>query len=169
MTTIGVAIAVPEPYGGELQRYRVSFGDSLASRIPTHVTLVPPTSVDDTDLPDLETHLAKVAAGHQSFQIDLRGTATFRPMSPVVFIALREGISSCEMLADAVRSGPLERGLSFPYHPHVTIAHDLPEARLTAAMEALADYEFRFVVSCFSLFRHGSDRVWRRQRDFDLA
>ncbi len=41
MSTIGVAIAVPEPWAGELQRYRASFGDPLAEAIPTHITLVP--------------------------------------------------------------------------------------------------------------------------------
>ena len=169
MSMIGVAITVPEPYGSELQRYRASFGDPLAHAIPTHVTLLPPTNVAEADLPDLEGHLEKVAASHQVFVMRLSGTATFQPVSPVVFIAVREGISCCEMLADAIRSGPLERDLSFPYHPHVTVAHDLAEARLDAAYEALADYECRFDVTSFSLYRHGVDQVWRRQRDFMLA
>ena len=169
MSSIGVAIQVPEPYGSELQRYRASFGDPLADAIPTHVTLLPPTSVAEDDLPDLEGHLEKVAVSHQVFAMQLGGTATFQPVSPVVFIAVREGISCCEMLADAIRSGPLERDLSFPYHPHVTVAHDLPEARLQAAFEALADYDCRFDVTSFSLYLHGPDRVWRRRRDFALA
>ena len=38
----------------------------------------------------------------------LRGTGTFRPVSPVVFVNVAEGISRCELLADAVRRGPLE-------------------------------------------------------------
>ena len=46
MATIGVAIAIPEPFGSELQRHRASFGDPQASAIPTHVTLVPPTDID---------------------------------------------------------------------------------------------------------------------------
>ena len=44
--SIGVAIAIPEPYGSQLQSMRASFGDSLAEAIPTHVTLLPPTIVD---------------------------------------------------------------------------------------------------------------------------
>lgn len=169
MSTIGVAIPVPEPYCGELQRWRRSFGDPLADAIPTHVTLLPPTDVSDDDLPDLETHLEKVAASHYAFPIHLRGTATFQPVSPVVFVAVREGISCCELLAEGIRSGPLERELHFPYHPHVTVAHDLPEAQLQAAFEALADFECRFDVTTFSLYLHGRDRVWRPKRDFPLA
>ena len=48
--TIGVAIAIPEPYGGELQRVRESYGDPLARSIPTHITLLPPTEVQADDL-----------------------------------------------------------------------------------------------------------------------
>ena len=34
-----------------------------------------------------------------------------------------------------MRSGPLERELKFPYHPHVTVAHDLPEEALDRAFD----------------------------------
>jgi 2'-5' RNA ligase len=68
-----------------------------------------------------------------------------------------------------VRSGPLRRALSFPYHPHVTVAHDLDEARLDRAFDALASYDARFKVWGFTLFERGSDEVWRPQRDFPFA
>src|SRR5262245_22242681 len=124
MSTIGVAIAIPEPWAAELQQHRASFGDPQAGAIPTHITLVPPTEVGD-DLPDVEKHLATIASDHQPFRLRLRGTATFRPVSPVVFIVVTEGISACEMLAASARSGPLAQDLTFPYHPHVTVAHHL--------------------------------------------
>jgi hypothetical protein len=44
--TLGVSIAVPEPYGSLLQERRAGFGDPAAHGIPTHVTLLPPTEVD---------------------------------------------------------------------------------------------------------------------------
>ena len=47
----------------------------------------------------------------------LRGTGTFRPVSPVVFVSLVEGISQCEQLADAVRRGPLAIDLALPVPP----------------------------------------------------
>ena len=172
MRTIGVAVAIPEPYGGELQRWRAAFGDPLAEAIPTHVTLLPPSQVDndDADAMDvIERHLLAVAESAQPFTMRLRGTGTFRPVSPVVFVAVAEGISSCELLAEGVRSGPLHRELTFPYHPHVTIAHDLPEHVLDKAYEALDSYTCAFTVQTFSLFEHGPDLVWRPQRDFALG
>ncbi|NEE18013.1 2'-5' RNA ligase family protein, partial [Streptomyces sp. SID7499] len=49
--TLGVSIAVPEPYGSLLQDRRASFGDPAAFGIPTHVTLLPPTEAESADLP----------------------------------------------------------------------------------------------------------------------
>ncbi len=165
--TIGVAIAIPEPHGSELQSWREHFGDPLALSIPTHVTLLPPTPVGDEDMPAIEAHLRTIAAESAPFDILLRGTGTFRPASPVVFITLAEGISDCELLEQGVRSGPLgHRELEFVYHPHVTVAHDIADEALSHAFEKLAQYEARFAVRAFSLYEHGADGVWRPVLDF---
>jgi 2'-5' RNA ligase len=169
MRTIGVAIPIPEPYGSELQNWREHFGDPMAPSIPTHVTLLPPTHVPDEALPGIEAHLRAIAADADRFDILLRGTGTFRPASPVVFITLAEGISDCEMLERQVRSGPLgHRALEFVYHPHVTVAHDIADEALSHAFEKLAQYEARFTVWGFSLYEHGSDGVWRPALDFSF-
>ena len=47
MPTIGVAVAIPEPWASELQDYRTSVGDATAAMIPTHITLIPPTEVTE--------------------------------------------------------------------------------------------------------------------------
>jgi 2'-5' RNA ligase len=162
--TIGVAIAIPDPFGQELQRWREQFGDPLAAAIPSHVTLLPPTRVRDLQV--VEEHLLAIADAELPFSLHLRGTASFRPVSPVVFVNVTEGISDCERLEKQIRSRPLERELRFNYHPHVTIAHDLPDDLLDAAFQALHDYNAEFTVHGFSLYEHGGDGVWRRQRDF---
>ena len=164
--TIGVAVAVPEPYSSELQGWRESFGDPLASAIPPHITLLPPTEVEDTAMAQIEAHLAEVARAQSSFLTHLRGTGTFRPVSPVVFVALAEGIAGCERLEASIRSGPLDRELSFNYHPHVTVAHLLTDSRLDEAFDKLAGYDARFRVDGFALYEHGPDAVWRTRRQF---
>lgn len=170
MRTIGVAIAIADPYGAELQSWREQFGDPLARAIPTHVTLLPPTVVPAEVLPEIEEHLRAVAEGGEVFDIHLRGTGTFRPASPVVFVTLAEGIAGCERLESQVRSGPLgHRKLEFVYHPHVTVAHDLADDVLDHAFDKLAGYDARFAVWGFSLYEHGLDGVWRPQRDFSFG
>ena len=166
---IGVAIGIPEPYTSELQGWRERLGDPHAASIPPHVTLLPPTSLPAADLHEVEEHLREVAEAYQPFVIHLRGSGTFRPVSPVVFVPLAQGISQCEQLQQGVRTGPLVRELSFPYHPHVTVAHDAPEPLLDRAYAELATYDARFRVWGFSLFERGTDGVWRPQRDFPFG
>jgi 2'-5' RNA ligase len=167
MPTIGVAVAIPEPWASQLQHYRQSVGDTMAASIPTHITLVPPTEVDD-DLSAIEQHLERAAAEVRSFPVHLRGTGTFRPVSPVVFVTLVEGISQCEQLADAVRRGPLGVELDFPYHPHVTVAHHLDDGPLDRAFDDLADFECEFRVAEFHLYVHDQVRGWQPTREFPL-
>jgi 2'-5' RNA ligase len=167
--TIGVAITVPEPYGCLLQDWRRRFGDPLADAIPTHVTLLPPTQVATDSMAGVEDHLDDVAAAERGFEMHLRGTGTFRPVSPVVFVALALGIGDCERIEERVRAGPLARKLPFPYHPHVTVAHDLPDAVLDGAYRDLADYEAQFPVECFHLYEHGLDGVWRPRKEYALG
>jgi 2'-5' RNA ligase len=166
--TIGVAVAIPEPWATQLQEYRTSVGDATATMIPTHITLVPPTEVAG-ELTTIEAHLSAAAAMVDAFCVHLRGTGTFRPVSPVVFVSLVEGISQCEQLAAVVRRGPLETDLHYPYHPHVTVAHHLPDAQLDQAFEELADFECEFDVTDFHLYVHDSELGWQPTRDFPLG
>ncbi len=168
MPTIGVAVAIPEPWATELQDYRTSVGDSTATMIPTHITLVPPTEVPDGGLGLVEEHLAQAAGSVTPFVVHLRGTGTFRPVSPVVFVTLVEGISRCEQLAAAVRRGPLAVDLQFPFHPHVTIAHHLSDDLLDQAFTDLADFECAFDVGEFHLYVHDAEHGWRPTRHFPL-
>lgn len=169
MPTIGVAVAIPEPWASELQDYRTSVGDLTATMIPTHITLVPPTEVTDDELRTIEGHLAEAAADVDGFAVHLRGTGTFRPVSPVVFVTLVEGISQCEQLAAVVRRGPLDVPLHFPYHPHVTIAHHLDDERLDRAFRELADFECEFEVREFHLYVHDEALGWQPTSEFTLA
>jgi len=165
---VGVAVAVPDPWGAELEGWRSSFGDLQAGSIPAHVTLLPPTLVPAGGLEPVLEHLADVARTAQRFEVHLRGTGTFRPVSPVVFVALAAGISGCERLEAGVRSGVLSREVDFPYHPHVTVAHDLPDDVLDHAYAALAGFTARFVVTEFVLYVHGDDG-WHPRRAFPLG
>ena len=169
MTTIGVAIAVPEPWGERLRSYRAALGDTSAEGIPTHVTLMPPFETEPEDIPAIEQHLAEVAAHNSSFKMHLRGTGTFRPVSPVVFIVVVQGISNCEVLALSIRRGPLAVQLQFPYHPHVTVAHHLDDALLDKAFADLSDFECEWEVEHFSLYVHDAETGWRPTRDFALT
>jgi 2'-5' RNA ligase len=169
-TKIGVAIDIPEPWGSQLTRRRGAAGDPQAAFTPAHVTLLGPTEVPTELLPSVEKHLDNVASGHPPFTIHLRGTGTFRPVTEVVFVTLAQGISECELLAEAItRSDDINRDTRFPYHPHVTVAQDVPPPALDAVFEDLAGFSCRFEVASFTLFSHGGEGPWRPRRDFPLG
>lgn len=169
MPTIGVAIALPEPWASELQDYRTALGDETATLIPTHITLVPPVELTEGEIDAAEAHLGDVATATDVFCIHLRGTGTFRPVSPVVFVSLAEGISQCEALAARVRRGPLDVPLQYPYHPHVTIAHHMSDDVMDRAFNELAGFDCTFDAGQFQLYRHDEENGWRPARDFALA
>ncbi|MEU9038617.1 2'-5' RNA ligase family protein [Streptomyces sp. NPDC048352] len=169
--TLGVSIAVPEPYGRQLQELRAGFGDAAAHGIPTHVTLLPPTEVEAERLPAVRAHLAEVAGSFRAFPMRLEGTGTFRPLSPVVFVRLAEGTAGCTRLQGRVRDpeGPLARELAFPYHPHVTVAHGICDEAMDRAFAELADYAAAWLCQGFALYEQGSDGVWRMLREYPFG
>lgn len=166
---IGVAVTVPEPYSSTLQAERGRVGDPAAPFIPPHITLLGPTVVDRGDLASVEKHLADVASQHRPFVLRLRGTGTFRPVSPVVFVQVVDGIAGCEAIERHVRTGPLAQELRFNYHPHVTVAHEVPDAALDLAFAELSGFDAWFLVNSFHSFEYCDDDVWRPVRDFPLT
>jgi 2'-5' RNA ligase len=169
MLRVGVATGIPEPFGSALDRARADAGDPLAAYIPAHVTLLGPTDVPLVALGAIEDHLSRVAPRFGPFPVRLRGTGTFRPVTEVVFVAVAAGISEFEQLASAVRDGPLARELHFPYHPHVTVAHDIATEALDKVFEELADFSAQFEVDQFTLYVHGDDGRWRPRRSYRLG
>jgi 2'-5' RNA ligase len=166
---LGVAIAIPAPHAAVLTSWRHRVSDPAADLVFPHVTLLPPTAVEPADLPDIEKHLEDVARHARPFVMHLAGTGTFRPTTPVVFVQVARGVGDCEELESSIRRGPLERELEFPYHPHVTIAHDIDDASLDAAYDGLAGFIARFEVSAFVLFSRDEQERWHWRREFPLG
>ena len=165
----GVALLVPEPHARRLHDARAGFGDPLAHSIAPHVTLVGPTVAEPSAMDRMYAHVAAVAARHRPFELHLRGTGTFRPVSDVVFVQVVRGIAECERLELDLRTGPLAQDLRFHYHPHVTVAHDVPEPALDRAFAELGDFEAAYPVAEVEVFTHGDDDVWRVDRRFTLG
>jgi 2'-5' RNA ligase len=167
--TLGVAIAIPEPHASVLSRWRRRVGDAQADLIWPHVTLLPPTPVEPIRMGVIEEHLTAAAASRPPFVMHLSGTGTFRPVSPVVFIQVARGLSDCEMLEKIIRRGPLQRQLDFPYHPHVTVAQDVPDGALDLAYDGLSGFRARFAVEGLTLFEQHPGGKWLPRSEFSLG
>ena len=167
--TVGIAIPVPEPFGSQLREKRADFGDPMAQTVPSHVTLLPPMEYAAAELDGVIAALDRTSATLPPFPMRLRGTGTFRPVSAVVFVAVSQGISYTEMLAKAVRRALGTPEPEFPFHPHVTVAHNLDDEQLDRAYDELSTFECQFSVNEFALYLHEDDAGWVPQRSFPLG
>ncbi|HEX5018491.1 MAG TPA: 2'-5' RNA ligase family protein [Actinomycetes bacterium] len=167
--TIGVALTVPEPWGTQLQERRASYGDPLAWTIPTHITLLPPTQVQRARKSSVDDHLTVVGSVTKAFDVLLRGTDTFRPVTQTSFVVVEEGGERCTALAEAVRTGPLRRKLPFPYHPHVTVAAELADDVHDRAERELKGYELLFTVTHLERYELTEHGVWESVASFSLS
>lgn len=169
--TVGVAIGIPQPWGAELDAHRAWTGDPAAPMIPAHVTLLGPTILPTSPRLDheIDRHLSAIGRRCAPFAMHLHGTGTFRPISPVVFVALAAGIAECERLATSLNAGPLARELAYPYHPHVTVAHAVPDPAMDEVFDKLAGYTAVFTVAHFTRYEHSGDGRWKPIRDYPLA
>jgi 2'-5' RNA ligase len=166
---IGVVVAIPEPWAQLLVDWRTKVGDPQARLVPPHVTLLPPTEVAAAERDAVTAHLTQVAGAHPAFPMHLSGTGTFSPVSDVVFVAVARGIGDCELLATDVRQGPLDRPLAYPYHPHVTVAHDVAPDMLELAYSGLADLSAEFEVGHFTEFEQTPTGAWAIAREYPLT
>lgn len=165
--SVGVILGFPPAIAEELQRWRASFGDPMADVIPAHITLVTTTLTDDWKA--THDHVREVARQQEPFMVTISGTGSFRPVSPVVFLNVEDGFEACVELHEKLQSGPLARELPFPYHPHVTIAHDVAPESLDEAETALRDYRATFPVVSMGLYEHDSDGIWQLREELDFG
>jgi 2'-5' RNA ligase/8-oxo-dGTP pyrophosphatase MutT (NUDIX family) len=157
---LGVVVALPEPLGIHVQAWRRALGDPMAGRVAPHLTLVPPQTVAERDLERASRLIERAAAAAVPFLVELAGTGTFLPDSPVAYLAVREGGPALADLEAALQASPLERR-SHPFHPHVTVAQDLPADRIEAAAAELAGFRVAFPVGELALLGEDADKVWR--------
>lgn len=140
---LGVALLVPEPVAGELDGLRRALGDGALARVRPHLTLVPPVNVRVDDLPRALSVLRAAATTVGPFLLRLGPPTTFAPVTPTVHLAVGgdpAALAALHRLRDAVFVPPLERPLTYPFAPHVTLSDDVAAPRLAAALDVLTDY-----------------------------
>jgi 2'-5' RNA ligase len=165
--SLGVILGFPPGIAEELQRWRASFGDPMATVIPAHITLVTTTPTHDWEA--AREHVRKIARTQAPFMVSIAGTGSFRPVSPVVFINVEEGFGECVELHEKLQTGPLARDLPFGYHPHVTIAHDVAPESLDEAETVLKNYRATFPVVSMGLYEHDADGIWQLREELDFG
>jgi 2'-5' RNA ligase len=136
---LGVALLLAEPLATQVDGLRRALGDPALGRVPAHLTLVPPVNVADRDLGRALSLLRDAASATEPFTVELGPVTTFHPVTPVCYLAVGGDLDAVHALRDQVFRSPLERDLTHPFQPHVTVADSLAPERIAAAVTALAD------------------------------
>lgn len=163
---LGVIISLPPALAAGLGARRADFGGAAAALVPPHITLVSGRASGPWDL--AAAHVRGVAAATAPFQISLRGTGTFEPVSPVVFLNVVDGAQQCTALHRELLRGPIEHLLDYDFHPHLTMAHDLNAAAMERAKTQMADFAAGFTVASIGLFNH-LDGAWALREELALG
>lgn len=162
---VGVVLLVPPPWRDEIDALRRALGDETLGRIPGHLTLVPPVNVREDEMDRAQDLLRWAGEAVRPFTLALGPPTTFLPVNPVLYLGIGGDVAAVDKVRDMVFKPPLERSLTWPFHPHVTLLDNGDEDRIAAAVTALADVCMEVTFSSVHLLeetRREDDgaRVW---------
>jgi 2'-5' RNA ligase/ribosomal protein S18 acetylase RimI-like enzyme len=168
---LGVALLVPPPAALELDALRRALGHDDPTRIPPHVTLVPPVNVRAEDVDGAVRVLTAAASGVGALRLELGPVTSFAPVSPTVHLAVGGDVEGVRTLRDAVFTPPLSRPLTHDFVPHVTLIEE--STRIDAAIASLSGYRTEVVIDRVHLMRESrrddGTRIWRPAADAPLG
>jgi 2'-5' RNA ligase len=169
---LGVALLLPAPVSHEVDGLRRALGDRARRRIAAHLTLVPPVNVRDEQLPTVLSVLRLAATQTAPLALTIGPARSFLPANPTIYLGIEDGTPVEDLLAlrDRVFVPPLERMLTWPFVPHVTIAETFDDRRVDAAVETLSSYRNDVVFDRIHLLRetrtHDQHRTWEPVADY---
>ena len=153
---------LPDPLGRFLDDLRVELTPDCKPH--AHVTILPPRPLCH-DLADTVHQLTDDLQDGLPFRVDLGQIETFAA-TQVIYLGLADGASELRRLYGALNCGCLEYKENFPYHPHITIAQNIPTGNAPKlariATERFANYRGPrgFDVTVLSLVQHVAPSIW---------
>ncbi|WP_113717056.1 2'-5' RNA ligase family protein [Arthrobacter dokdonensis] len=164
--SLGVIITMPPALAAELHAWRESYAGPGNGVVPAHITLV--SGRARRSWAEAAAHVRSVARHGSPFAISLRGTGTFAPVSPVVFLKLEQGVGECQELHEELLAGPVEHLLDFEFRPHLTVAHDLDPDTMARAEAELAGFQAELEVTSIGLYDY-SESGWALYEELALG
>jgi 2'-5' RNA ligase len=161
---LGVALLFPAEASAAVDVLRRALGADDVERLPPHLTLVPPVNVHHDELEDARELLRDAARRTEPFRLTLGPARTFLPINPVLYLEVGGDVPFVDTLRDRIFRPPLERNLTWPFQPHVTLLDKGDESRLRAAVEALADVRIELDIEHVHLLQEFNDdgvRFWQ--------
>jgi len=126
LNVFALVIYVPDPLGRFLDELRRSLVPGCNPH--AHVSVLPPRPLAG-DWQVAREQVRALAESWTSFDITLSGVSIF-PVTNVIYIELGQGADEMHGLHAAMNSGALHFDEPFEYHPHITLAQEIPGEKI---------------------------------------
>ena len=162
---------VPVPLSAFLDDLRIRLTPEAKPR--AHVTVLPPRPLH-SDLEQLKARLRPLLRDVPPIWIEL-GSIRIFPVSNVIYLSIEAGESELRDLNRKLDRDELSFQTAFPYHPHITLAQDIPMDSVEKLRD-LADRAWRnykgdrgFLIESLWLVQNVVPDVWLNCGMFKLA
>jgi 2'-5' RNA ligase/N-acetylglutamate synthase-like GNAT family acetyltransferase len=155
-----VALMVPSPWREEINGLRRALGADL-ERIEPHLTLIPPVNVNIDQLDDALAVLGRACSMTHPFTVTLGPVTSFLPDTPVVKLDVDgEQAAGLAQFRNVIMKAPLEREVTRPFVPHVTLMHGNDHERIRLVVRALEAYRAEVSFDRVHVLREVEGRRW---------
>src|ERR1035437_4212286 len=128
LNVFALVIYIPDPLGRFLDDLRRELAPH--SNPHAHVSVLPPRPLA-AEWQAAAGHARAPTAGGAPFEIKLAGLQIF-PVTNVIYIEIAAGVGDLRRMHAAMNAGALEFEEPFPYHPHITLAQEVPHQEVRA-------------------------------------
>jgi 2'-5' RNA ligase len=138
-----------------------------------HVSLLPPRPLA-VDWPVASEQVSRILNSWNPFEIELTGIDVF-PVTEVIYLAVGRGAAELRQVHRAMNAGPLEFEEPFSYHPHITLAQELPRDKVAATSELARrlwdEYTGprRFTADHAAFVQNSLDNYWIDLKSYSLG
>jgi len=131
LSVFALVIYIPEPLGLFLDDLRRELAPGCNPH--AHVSVLPPRPLA-VDWQAAAGQARALTEGWAPFEIELAGLRIF-PVTNVIYLEIGAGAADLRRMHAVMNAGVLEFEEAFPYHPHITLAQEIPQQEVRAIHE----------------------------------
>lgn len=122
LNIFALVIYIPGPLGRFLDDLRRELAPACNPH--AHVSVLPPRSLA-VDWEEASDYVRGLLEPRPPFQVDLGNVNVF-PVTNVTYLEVEKGAAELRSMHAAMIRGPLQFDEPFVYHPHITLAQEIP-------------------------------------------
>jgi 2'-5' RNA ligase len=131
LNVFALVIYIADPLGRFLDDLRRELAPEYNPH--AHVSVLPPRTLP-LDWGEASEQARELTENWTPFEVELTEIDIF-PVTNVVYVEVGKGGAELRNMHGAMNTGPLGFNEPFPYHPHVTLAQEIPPARVAEVHE----------------------------------